>query len=84
LLAAVLAQAIDAQTTTAAECVADLDALAPYMLANDAGARDHVAQKGQATFDAAFVAAWAGWPPPSAMIRLAALRAYLLALAEPT
>ena len=57
LLTAVIAPAIQAQTTTAAECVADLDALAPYMLANDAGARDHVAQKGQATFDAAFVTA---------------------------
>lgn len=80
LLAAVLAQASDAQTTTAAECVADLDVLAPYMLANDAGARDHVAQKGQATFDAAFVAARGlAAAAVSNDSCLAALRTYLLA-----
>ena len=80
LLTAVLSQAIHAQTTTAAECVADLDALAPYMLANDAGARDHVAQKGQATFDAAFVAARGlAAAAVSDDSCLAALRTYLLA-----
>ena len=57
LLMTLVARAAHAQASTASECVADLDVLAPYMLANDAGARDHVAQKGQATFDAALVAA---------------------------
>ncbi|MBK0391028.1 S41 family peptidase [Ramlibacter algicola] len=46
-----------AQSDAAADCRQDLDALAPYMLTNDAGARDHVAQKGQAAFDAALAAA---------------------------
>lgn len=46
-----------AQPRSASSCLADLDALAPYMLANDAGARDHVAQKGQAVFDAALATA---------------------------
>ena len=80
LLSAVVVQAIQAQTTTAYECVADLDALAPYMLANDAGARDHVAQKGQATFDAAFVAARGlAVAAVSDDSCLAALRTYLMA-----
>lgn len=79
LLVAALAQASQAQTA-AAECLADLEALGPYMLANDAGARDDVAQKGQATFDAALVAARA---QAAAAVDdescLTALRAYLLA-----
>lgn len=57
LAAALIAGAAHAQSGPGAECVADLEALAPYMLANDAGARDHVAQKGQAMFDAALATA---------------------------
>ena len=57
LLIALVAQAPHAQPSAPAECGADLDSLAPYMLANDAGARDRVAQTGHATFDAAFAAA---------------------------
>jgi len=57
VLVGCIAPFASAQSTAATECVADLDDLAPYMLANDAGARDHVAQKGQAAFDAAFAAA---------------------------
>ena len=50
------------------------------MLANDAGARDHVAQKGQATFDAAFVAARGlAAAAGSDDSCLAALRTYLMA-----
>jgi hypothetical protein len=63
-----------------AECVADLEALAPYMMANDAGARDHLAQKGQAAFDAALSKARTqALASGSDAECLAALRTYLLA-----
>jgi hypothetical protein len=79
LLAAAAAASGDAQATPAGECVDDLAALAPYLLANDAGARDELARKGQATFDAALVAArtQAAAAVDDASC-LAALRSYLL------
>lgn len=40
-----------------AACRNDLDALPEFLLENDSGARDHVARKGQAVFDAALVRA---------------------------
>jgi hypothetical protein len=55
--AAVLAAGlVHAQSASGMECVADLDALARYVVENDAGARDQVAQKGHASFDAALAA----------------------------
>lgn len=34
-------------------CLQDLEAIPPFLLENDAGAKDHLAQKGQSPFDAA-------------------------------
>ena len=57
LLQAATAGAADVTPPAGAACGGDLEALAPYMFANDAGARDVVAQKGGATFEAALVKA---------------------------
>jgi hypothetical protein len=48
---------IHAQETPAQSCVRDLDAIPAFMLANDAGGKDEMAQKGQKRFDDALAAA---------------------------
>jgi hypothetical protein len=62
----------------ATECAADVDALAPYMMTNDAGAKDEVARKGRAVFDDALATARAQAAKVSSDGEcLAVLRAYL-------
>jgi hypothetical protein len=62
----------------ATECAADVDALAPYMMTNDAGAQDEVAQKGRAVFDDALATARAQAEKVSSDGEcLAVLRTYL-------
>ncbi|WP_427914890.1 S41 family peptidase [Ramlibacter sp. MMS24-I3-19] len=57
VLTLVVAATAHAQSLNSGECISDLDALAPYMLANDAGSADYVAQRGRASFDAALATA---------------------------
>ncbi|MFZ6656559.1 S41 family peptidase [Undibacterium sp. TJN19] len=51
------ASAKDGNADIAASCKADLETIAPFMLENDTGAKDHLKQKGQAYFDAALAQA---------------------------
>ena len=79
LIIAAVSQSAHAQPTVADQCITDLSTLAPYLLANDAGASDHVEQKGQAAFDAAFATARGlAAAAVSDDSCLSALRSYLL------
>jgi hypothetical protein len=46
-----------AHPATGVECAADLDALAAYLMENDAGVREQVGQKGRVVFDSTLTAA---------------------------
>ena len=46
-----------AAATPGETCVQDLRAIAPFLLENDTGARQHLEQKGQAYFDLALATA---------------------------
>lgn len=57
LAALTLAGAHAAAATPGETCVQDLRAIAPFLLENDTGARQHLEQKGQAYFDLALATA---------------------------
>jgi hypothetical protein len=76
LVMVMLAQAEAA--TVAEQCVSDLASIPPFLLANDAGAKDELAQWGQAHFDAAFSQARIeATKAPDAATCNSALNAYL-------
>ncbi len=72
--------AVQAQLTPEQSCRQDLDAIPSFLLANDAGAKDELAQKGQAYFDKAMTTAQAAVSAIASDRECdAILRTYLLA-----